>query len=56
MEVTNLTNLDARGIKRGKCLQDDCDCSEYEKPEKEHACSYCSHLAPQHENLTKSSM
>lgn len=35
--------MDRRGILRGKCLLEDCDCSKYELPadSETHLCSYC---------------
>ena len=35
--------MDRRGILRGKCLLEDCDCSQYELPpdSETHLCSYC---------------
>lgn len=44
-------NIDARGIKRGKCSQSDCDCEFYERPTKGFNCEYCGHPSPQHEKL-----
>ena len=35
--------MDRRGIHRGKCLLEDCDCSQYDLPADSttHLCSYC---------------
>ena len=35
--------MDRRGIHRGKCLLEECDCSQYELPtdSETHVCSYC---------------
>lgn len=35
--------MDRRGVHRGKCLVDNCECSQYELPPDpdSHLCSYC---------------
>ena len=45
--------LDKRGISRGKCKCQSCDCGEYEVAPGStgHHCNYCEHPAPAHEMI-----
>ncbi|CAG0901006.1 unnamed protein product [Darwinula stevensoni] len=47
-----MNNIDSRGIERGKCSRDDCDCEQYERSEKhEFECAYCEHSPAKHAKL-----
>ena len=42
--------MDRQGIIRGKCLLEDCGCSQYELPadSETHCCSYCGDYPTKH--------
>ncbi|GBN48326.1 hypothetical protein AVEN_29740-1 [Araneus ventricosus] len=45
-------NTDSRGVKRGNCLAENCDCSLYEYEEKNGAkCSYCCCPPTKHQKI-----
>ena len=45
---------DSRGIERGKCRVDDCDCTEFVTSD-EMSCGYCGDPPAKHENLSATS-
>lgn len=44
---------DKRGILRGQCTQDGCDCMDFEADETQTICAYCGHFPPMHKNLSQ---
>ena len=42
--------LDDRGIERGKCHVEDCDCTEFTTSNSGISCAYCGDLPAKHQN------
>ena len=47
-----MSDVDGRGIKRGKCKSDDCRCEQYDGGMEKKKCVSCEHPPGRHENLT----
>lgn len=44
-------DYDCRGVKRGRCKVEDCDCDCFERQQSDPKCAYCNDVPTKHENL-----